>query len=315
LNYSLKLLRSMDTAPALLQVPLTEEKNLGSLVENRKIFSMDKCELNVFETHRQAMEVPLMFKDMVLTSMLKGKKVMHLNDLPAFDYLPGESVILPPEEKMVIDFPEAHTGNPTQCIALAISKEQIDQTIEMLNYKFPKHEQEHWNLNYHQLHLINTSELTETINRVIKIGIHEKCKEKDLLLNFCLKELLIRLMQTEAKVFIEKHYNLLSTRNNFAAVIQYIKTNIREKISLKKLCEIACMSRASFFRHFKQELGVTPIEYILEERINIAKKLLKDPQISVTDICYRSGFNNLNYFTKVFHNKTGLSPSAYRGNY
>ena len=100
-----------------------DERSLFTLVENRTAYSFDMCELNLFETHQSAENVNLVFNHFVLTSMLSGKKVMKLPKRQAFDYLPGESVILPPGELMNIDFPDAKRQSPTQCIALTISDE------------------------------------------------------------------------------------------------------------------------------------------------------------------------------------------------
>jgi len=92
-------------------------KDLLTLVENRTVYSLDNFELNIFETHQKSEDVHLKFNSFVLTTMFRGKKVMHLFDKQGFEYLPGESVIVPANEEMKIDFPEADFSNPTQCMA------------------------------------------------------------------------------------------------------------------------------------------------------------------------------------------------------
>lgn len=294
-------------------VPWRHEKDLRTLVENRTTYTLSDCELNIFETHQKAEAVNLCFGDLVLTTMMRGKKVMHLFDRPGFDYLPGESVIVPPNEVMKIDFPEAKFDNPTQCIALSISREMIEDTFNLLNETLPKKElTAEWGLDLSHFHLINTKDLSEIINRFIRIGVKERSREKDLIASFALKELLIRLTQTQARDMLEKSYKSLALSNRLGHVVDYVKNNIREHLTLDKLAEKACMSKAHFCRTFKNELGLSPMEYILKERLKIAKQYLQLGSYQIQEVCYMAGFNNSTYFIRAFKNEFGATPKSYQ---
>ena len=294
-------------------VPWRNPKDLKTLVENRTTYTLDNCELNIFETHQQADDVNLVFGDLVLTTMLRGKKVMHLFNKPGFDYLPGESVIVPPDEVMHIDFPEAQWDNPTQCIALSISKEMIENTFNMLNERFSdKVLTQEWGLDLSYFHLINSQDLTEIINRFIRIGVKERSKEKDLIASLALKELLIRLSQTQAREMLEKTYKELASGNRLAHVADFIKENIRENINLDQLAAIACMSKAHFVRTFKNELGMTPMDFVLKERLKLARKFLLIGGFQIQEVCAMSGFNNITYFIRAFKQEFGVTPKAFK---
>jgi AraC-like DNA-binding protein len=297
----------------LAGVPWRSEKDLKTLVENRTTYTLNNCELNIFETHQEAKDVNLMFGDLVLTTMLKGKKVMHLFDKPGFDYLPGESVIVPPNELMKIDFPEAETENPTQCIALSISKEMIDNTFDLLNDTLPDRMiPNEWGLDLTNFHLINTQDLSEIINRFIRIGVKERSREKDVIATLALKELLIRLTQTQARELLEKTYKQMASHNRLAHVVAFIKSNIREDITLETLSAEACMSKTHFSRTFKNDLGLSPMDFILKERLNLAKNYLRMANYQIQEVCYMSGFNNITYFIRAFKAEFGVTPKVFQ---
>jgi AraC family transcriptional regulator len=293
-------------------VPWRSDRDLRTLVENRTTYTLEECELNIFETHQQAEAINLQFGDLVLTTMLKGKKVMHLFDKPGFDYLPGESVIVPPNEVMKIDFPEAQQDNPTQCIALSISPEMIKNTFTLLNERLPKKElTQEWGLDFSYFHLINTKDLSEIINRFIRIGVKERSKEKDLIASFALKELLIRLTQTQAREMLELTYQSMASSNPVAHVVAFIKENIREQVNLDMLAEKACMSKAHFSRTFKAELGLTPMEFVLKERLKLARQFLQFGEYQVQEVCYLAGFNSPTYFIRAFKQEYGTTPKNF----
>lgn len=292
-------------------VELSKEANLQTLVENRTAYTLERCELNVFETYSESYKVPLSFNDFVITSMLRGKKVMHLCDRQGFDYLPGETVIVRPSEVMEIDFPEASGHNPAQCIALAIDNDQIKQTIRYLNEYFPKTTAgEEWSLNYEEYHFYNNEEISFLINKIIRICA-EGSKEKDVLADLTLKELLVRIMQTQSLKTIGRTGND-TNHNPLAFVIGYIKANLNEKISINSLSSKACMSKATFYRLFKRELGISPNDFILTEKINRAKQMLATPGSKIAAVSYELGFSDANYFIRVFKKLEGITPGSYQ---
>ena len=297
---------------SLLHTPaLTHEKSLKTLVENRTIFSLNNCELNLFETYQESALVPLKFNDLVVTSMLRGKKVMHLFDDPAFDYLPGETVVVPSNVEMKIDFPEASNNNPTQCLALAIDQTKISETLNFLNERYPKEGTDnYWQLNYQNYFFYNNVDLASTINKLIKECMSTSIT-KDALADLTLQELLIRIIQTQTVKSIDD--NTFSNQNNaISQVIEYIRKNLKEDINLKHLSDKACMSTTSFYRFFKRELGMSPIEFVLSEKIKHAKKLLKNPSIQINEVCYMSGFEDANYFIRLFKKYEGVTPKQYQ---
>lgn len=288
-----------------------KSRRIETLVENRSTFTLNHTELSIFETHQQAQDVYLKFSDPILASMLAGKKIMHLNERMDFDFLPGESVILPSDEVMCIDFPEATMKNPTKCLAMAFEQERLDKIIDNLNEIRPKIDSQEWKFTNSNFHFTNDVAIHHILQRLIFI-FTEQHRSKDIFADLMIQELIIRIVQTETKTFYSKNAQKLAANNRIAHVVSYIKENIREQIQVEQLCKIACMSESNFYRVFKEELGISPIEFIIEERIKLASSLLKNPEFRIKDVYFESGFNSLSYFNRIFKKKFKVSPSEYK---
>ncbi len=296
----------------LEHIELMPTRMLKTLVENRRVFNLNNCELNVFECFETAYAVPMQFNEFIITSMVRGRKVMHLPNQPGFDYLPGETVIYPANEKMEIDFPEASLDNPTQCIALAIDALYVRGTIDYLNsyYQSPD-ERRSWRLQFNQYHFENDDEISALINKLIRICCSAD-NSKNIYADLNLKELLIRLMQSQhlTQVMTESAVSNNHSRQHF--VLNYIREHLTERISVDTLSKKAYLSRNLFFRWFREQFGITPLEYVNRERITLAKRLLSQPDTSVSEVSERCGFADVNYFIRMFKKVEGITPKTYQ---
>lgn len=303
----------MGTTKLLNKVGITQEKSLKTLVENRTAFTLEKCELNVFETHQATHLVPLTFNDFVVTSMLRGKKVMHLYGNNGFDYLPGETVLVPGGVTMNIDFPEASKENPTQCIALAIDHQKIENTLAFLNDKYPRMGNEYWNFSKNNYHFQNSIEIANLLNKIINI-CSSNLPLKDVLADLNLQELIVNIIQSQNRLTLDQvaEAAINTNANPLAYITGFIKSNIKEDIKLGVLSEKACMSKATFYRSFKKEYGISPLEYVISEKIKLAKILLSNPKNTIKSVAFECGFHDVNYFVRVFKKTESITPGQYQ---
>lgn len=85
-----------------------------------------------------------------------------------------------------------------------------------------------------------------------------------------------------------------------------------EEWPVTRLAKVSGVSEAHFARSFKDAFGVPPHRYLLTRRIERAKALLRDTDLSITDIAFQTGWNSLGTFGRVFRDVIGESPSALR---
>ena len=94
--------------------------------------------------------------------------------------------------------------------------------------------------------------------------------------------------------------------------LEFIKANIARPIGLEQVSTEIGTSRATLARLFDSEFGHTVGKEILRQRMDLAKKLMTDDALSISEIAYRTGFCNPAYFTNTFRRETGLTPRAWR---
>lgn len=95
-------------------------------------------------------------------------------------------------------------------------------------------------------------------------------------------------------------------------IFNYVKTNFKEEINLGEMADLASMTVPSFCRYFKKVTNKTFTQFVNEYRLVHASKLLAEQNMSITEVCFASGFNNFSHFNKSFKAFTGQNPSEYR---
>ncbi len=110
---------------------------------------------------------------------------------------------------------------------------------------------------------------------------------------------------------VESYTQHLQRKRLTADIRSYVEENLQRKIVLDEISRHVSYSTSSIKRIFKEETGVSVMHYVTDCRIRRSKKLLEG-KLSVSEVAEAVGFDTVNYFSTVFRNKTGVSPSEYR---
>ncbi|MEI4769258.1 response regulator [Psychrobacillus sp. FJAT-51614] len=107
------------------------------------------------------------------------------------------------------------------------------------------------------------------------------------------------------------HYDLMEA-DKIHQIKQFIREHSHEDISLEILAQKVNLSPIYISKMFKEKLGINYIDFLTECRIEKAKTLLNDSELSLKEITYEVGYHEPNYFSKVFKKVSGVSPKQYR---
>ncbi len=136
----------------------------------------------------------------------------------------------------------------------------------------------------------------------------------------------LKLMEILYELSLESNYKVLASSSfsntvftsdsrRVQKVEEYISKNYSEEIRLQTLSDLVGMTPTAFSRFFKLRTGRTISDYIIDIRLGYASRLLVDSSMSIVEICYQCGFNNVSNFNRIFKKKKLCSPKAFRENY
>lgn len=118
--------------------------------------------------------------------------------------------------------------------------------------------------------------------------------------------------QIEHKLSTQKTPHQKAYDKKFDLVAEYIGQHYMEPVSLEDLAAFAGFSKYHFSRIFKAYYQTSLPEYITSVRISKAKELLENPDLSIMDVAFQSGFLSLSSFNRTFKQRNNCTPSQFR---
>lgn len=158
----------------------------------------------------------------------------------------------------------------------------------------------------------NDAELINYIKMIIQEYKEQKTGYELAVKAYLYQAIVLMLRNHAVRSFTPKEYDSqLENRKRFQSVFTYIGNNYSQQIELNELADIANVSTGHFCRIFKMLTGKSAIDYINQLRVEKAAMLLKQGQ-SINEIAFATGFNDTNYFSRVFKKHKKVAPREFR---
>lgn len=145
-------------------------------------------------------------------------------------------------------------------------------------------------------------DLKEELLRIVEIGRSDEDRTGEIIL--ILNEIFTKMYG---------HVKSRTESSNIVAEMKdFLNTQVMEKFRIEALCRHISRSESQTIRIFKKNFGITPYMYVLNKKIGLAKVLLTDTNLSIRQIAEKLCFADEYYFSNIFKDKVGVTPSAFR---
>jgi len=163
----------------------------------------------------------------------------------------------------------------------------------------------------HKSHMILDEEQLSFVERLCEL-INSEWKEKKEGYKWVVLSYFIALITYLSRNFIPPVTGSSPKIQEIAATTTFIHEHLTEKITLSMLSSMACLSERHYSRIFKKVYGVSPIEYVINCRLTLACRMMRNTQKTMSEIAIVCGFGDKISFSRMFKKRYGVTPSEYR---
>lgn len=145
----------------------------------------------------------------------------------------------------------------------------------------------------------------------MRMYLAEKSKPPEPLLRLKLKELVMSVLSSGNNRELAAYFHRIGASDS-PPIPEIMESNFRYNLSLEEYAKLCHRSLSSFKREFQAHFREPPGKWLLQRRLKHSSKLLRNSPMNVTEIAFESGFEDVSHFSRVFKDRFGVSPLAYR---
>ncbi len=240
-----------------------------------------------------------------LDYILTGRGVRTIGDRSEH-FREGEVVLVPPGIPHRWEFDPAYTDSGGNIVNITITFDE--QFLDSVRSVFP-------DLRGH-ISLIRErrnaaiSYVGDTLNRLVSLMTEMNAEDAAAQSGSFLK--ILGILGSNPKTKPTDNCLKISTEEKRKMKVRtFVSCNISRPVTLKDISSYIGMNESAFCVFFKKQYGQTFVEYLNSQRLEYARYLLENGNLSVTEICYACGFSSPPYFSRIFRRKVGMSPQQY----
>lgn len=231
-------------------------------------------------------------------TILHGEKKVTLNNNKKFTYNKNDYLLLPPHSKVHMNMKEN-----TAALVFEFSDKLLKDVLNKVDFSNEIKEEVQRSSEYFLGE--NKFNISNDVYRILVVSDKKENKYR-FLIDLYAQKLIFDLVNSKARYAILNS----SSDNPINRAIKFIDDNIQSTISIKSLSKELHMSESNFSHLFKKIVGINPVEYIKNKKLELALEYLKTQ--CVTEVAYNLGYSNISYFIKLFKNKYNMTPKQYK---